>query len=293
MNYIQVSIIIPHYNRGIQCQQTIESIQNQSFKDWECIIVDDDSEDQYIQELIGIIQADDRFSLINRPKSLLKGANACRNYGFEISNGDFIQWFDSDDIMFSDFLEAKVQYLDQNSDINYVVSQTAWNCPELNLGKAYHHNLECTDVFQSYINGKTFFLIHGPLFRKSLLERVGRFDEKMKKHQEFEFYFRVLFYDKNFGVISKVTAEHIVHDNQMTLQKKSELELIRLSTDAYFRIIKFINGKAHENKNTILKTLIGRIKTNLKKFLIKGDIQYTLISSYYFSILKLQLIFNK
>jgi glycosyltransferase involved in cell wall biosynthesis len=293
MRYIQVSVIIPHYNRGNQCQSTIESIQNQLFKNWECIIVDDGSEIHFVEELKEIIQKDARFSLIKRPDSLPKGANACRNYGLEVSKGKYIQWFDSDDIMFPDFLESKVDYLNQNEGINYVVSQTAWNCPELNLGKAYSHNLDSSDVFRSYINGETFFLIHGPLFRKSFFERVGKFDVKLKKHQEFEFFFRVLFQDKNFGIIPKVTAEHIVHENQMTLQKKSELELIRLSTDAFFRIIKFVRHKTHENKKTMLQALLNRIRTNLKKFIFRGDIQYVLISGYYYSILKCQLVFNK
>jgi len=173
-----------------------------------------------------------------------------------------------------------------------VVSQTAWNCPELNLGKAYRHNLDNPDLFRSYINGETFFLIHGPLFRKSFFERVGKFDVQLKKHQEFEFYFRVLFRDKNFGIIPKVTAEHIVHENQMTLQKKSELELIRLSTDAFFRIIKFVRHKTHENKKAMLEALLIRIRTNLKKFIFRGDVKYVLISGYYYSILKLQLVFN-
>jgi hypothetical protein len=121
---------------------------------------------------------------------------------------------------------------------------------------------------------------------------VGKFDVQLKKHQEFEFYFRVLFRDKNFGIIPKVTAEHIVHENQMTLQKKSELELIRLSTDAFFRIIKFVRHKTHENKKAMLEALLIRIRTNLKKFIFRGDVKYVLISGYYYSILKLQLVFN-
>ncbi|WPR77403.1 glycosyltransferase family A protein [Algoriphagus sp. NG3] len=293
MKATKVSVIIPHFNRGIQCHATIEAVKNQIFKDWECIFVDDDSEGQYLQELREIIKNDERFSLVDRPKSLPKGANACRNYGLEISNGNYVQWFDSDDIMFPDFLQTKVQYLDQNTEINYVVSQTAWHYVKLNTGKDYYHNLESENIFKSYINGETFFLIHGPLFRKSFLNRVGVFDMGMKRHQEFEFYFRVLFCDKNFGVIRKVTAKQIVHNNQMTLQEKSELELIRLSTGAYFRIIRFVKGKVHENKKIILEALIVRIKTNLKKLILKRDFQYVLISSYYFLVLKLQLILRK
>lgn len=98
MNKPIVSIIIPCYNRAHLIAETLNSILNQTFESWECIIVDDNSTDNII-EIVKPFLKDKRFIFTTKPESYLKGANASRNYGLEISRGDYIYWFDSDDII--------------------------------------------------------------------------------------------------------------------------------------------------------------------------------------------------
>ena len=105
-----VSIIIPIFNRAHLIKETLNSILNQSYTNWECILVDDGSTDKTKETILKYCQNDSRISYFERPQQMLKGANSCRNYGFENSKGYYIQWFDSDDLMHYDKLKLQVEY---------------------------------------------------------------------------------------------------------------------------------------------------------------------------------------
>ena len=73
-----VSILTPTYNTEKFIRSTIESAQNQTYTNWECIVVDDGSTDNTCQVVSDYISKDNRFQFYNRPKDLLKGPNSCR-----------------------------------------------------------------------------------------------------------------------------------------------------------------------------------------------------------------------
>ena len=109
-----LSIIIPTYNRAHLIGETLDSVLGQTYKNWECIIVDDGSTDKTPEVIANYIQKDSRFQFYNRPSDRPKGANACRNFGYEISTGKYVKWFDSDDIMHPEFLEKQINVLKTN-----------------------------------------------------------------------------------------------------------------------------------------------------------------------------------
>ena len=101
-----ISIIIPTFNRAHIIGSTLESIINQSFTNWECIVVDDLSSDSTENVVFKYSSLDARIQFHKRPIYKEKGPSSCRNFGFEISKGDFIYFFDSDDILKSNALET-------------------------------------------------------------------------------------------------------------------------------------------------------------------------------------------
>jgi glycosyltransferase involved in cell wall biosynthesis len=103
-----VSIIIPSFNREALLPETLDSILAQTYTHWECIIVDDGSIDSSLNIAEKYAINDDRFRVCRRPWYKKKGANNCRNYGFSKIYGEFVQWFDSDDIMLPSMIEDKV-----------------------------------------------------------------------------------------------------------------------------------------------------------------------------------------
>jgi glycosyltransferase involved in cell wall biosynthesis len=107
----KIGIIIPVFNRENLLAYTLDSIISQSFKDWECILVDDHSTDGSFEVMEMYQKKDPRFKAYKRPNELKKGANASRNFGFTKSIAATIKWFDSDDIMLPDHLNMAYQTL--------------------------------------------------------------------------------------------------------------------------------------------------------------------------------------
>jgi glycosyltransferase involved in cell wall biosynthesis len=99
-NNPKVSIIMATYNRAHFIVETLVSIQNQTFLDWECIIVDDGGTDNTKEVIKPIIEEDKRFLYVQRDDIYQKGLPGCRNNGLDIAKGDYIIFFDDDDIPF-------------------------------------------------------------------------------------------------------------------------------------------------------------------------------------------------
>jgi glycosyltransferase involved in cell wall biosynthesis len=97
------------FNRGHLLLDTLKSIQNQTFENFECLIIDDGSEDDTKIVLDQLLLEDNRFSYKSRPKQYKKGLPGCRNYGLDICLGDYVIFFDDDDIMHPQNLEFGLQ----------------------------------------------------------------------------------------------------------------------------------------------------------------------------------------
>ena len=202
-----VSIIIPTYNRAYLIGETLESIIAQNYKNWECIVVDDGSSDNTATLISDYIKKDNRFQYFQRPVERMKGANACRNYGFELSKGEYIKWFDSDDIMHADFLEKQAEVLENNSDLDFCASFSntflgtthnivAYNNPEVTICDS--------NTIKNYILGKIIFLTPSPLWNISFLKGKKLFDESLTNAHETDFNFRRLIEGGRFYYLTDV-----------------------------------------------------------------------------------------
>lgn len=112
----KVSIIIPVYNRQNIVIDTLINLKNQSYQDWECLIIDDFSEDDTVEEIKSFIKGDHRFQVFLRKEGLTKGANSCRNYGFSLAEGKYVKWMDSDDFLVENALELQVAALENRPE---------------------------------------------------------------------------------------------------------------------------------------------------------------------------------
>jgi GalNAc5-diNAcBac-PP-undecaprenol beta-1,3-glucosyltransferase len=93
------------YNRAHFIVETLEAIHKQTFKDWECLIIDDGGTDNTLEVISPMLEDDSRFTFLKRPDTYAKGLPGCRNYGLDIAKGDFIIFFDDDDIPHPENLE--------------------------------------------------------------------------------------------------------------------------------------------------------------------------------------------
>ncbi|GIR59250.1 MAG: hypothetical protein CM15mP65_18310 [Crocinitomicaceae bacterium] len=103
-----ISIIIPNYNKSQFVAETINSIKEQTYDNWEAIIIDDCSSDNSVEIIAGLTSNDNKFKLkVNLSN---KGANYCRNVGIKEAKGDFIIFLDSDDILSKDCLKNRIDF---------------------------------------------------------------------------------------------------------------------------------------------------------------------------------------
>jgi glycosyltransferase involved in cell wall biosynthesis len=117
MRDVTVSVIVPTFNRADLIGQTLDAIVAQTFRAWECIVVDDGSTDSTAEVVNDFKKNDSRIRLVKRDSNRLKGANTCRNVGYELSKGTLIKWLDSDDLISSDCLEKQVAALVNGGDV--------------------------------------------------------------------------------------------------------------------------------------------------------------------------------
>ncbi len=103
------SLIIPTYNRGYVLWKTIQSVQAQSYSDWELLIVDDGSMDD-TKKVVREFQSDHRIRYFYKEN---KGASSARNYGLKRASSDIISYIDSDDQIFPEYLQTAKSYLDK------------------------------------------------------------------------------------------------------------------------------------------------------------------------------------
>ncbi|WP_339916367.1 glycosyltransferase family 2 protein [Yeosuana marina] len=185
-----VSVIIPTYNRAHLIGETLDSISRQTYTNWECIVVDDGSTDNTETLLQRYVQKDSRFQFIKRPQNKIKGANVCRNIGFDYSKGDFIQWFDSDDIMLSEFLEFKVDAL-KDTSYDYLITLTEdFQHPDINTSLGVNKNYYTFNLHKithyNYCTQKLNWLTPD-LFLKRQCAKQIKYNEYLKSGQEFNF----------------------------------------------------------------------------------------------------------
>ncbi len=211
-----VSVIIPTYNRAHLIAETLNSISLQTYKNWECIVVDDGSKDITDEIVKSFVENDPRFRYFHRPTNRHKGANASRNYGFENSIGDYIIWFDSDDIMVSKHIALKVEEIGRK-DVDFVIAQTA-NFKGDQLQEPYKYSKPEYGIrAEDFILRKIHWYTYDIMLRKSLAEKVS-YHEKMKSWQDYNYFCKMLLISTKGHYIDVVLTHRRVHSN--TIQGK-------------------------------------------------------------------------
>lgn len=242
-----VSVVIPVFNRDQYLYECIISITEQTYQNWELILVDDGSIDNSIQMAQEFAKKDPRILAIQRERQP-KGAPTCRNIGFSYAKGEFIQFFDSDDLMLPELLEDKVKAISVSNKIDFVVSKMA-DLNEEGIVRYPSYSLESDDPFLDMAKSDLSYLTPGPLFKKAFLEKFDKgFDERLARHQEWEYYCRLLSANPNIVMIDKVHCLRRHHPDSIKAKseksgnlpyRKSKMKAMKcLNENTYFRFVK-------------------------------------------------------
>lgn len=109
---MKASLVVPVYNVAPYARQCLQSIKEQTFKDFECIVIDDQSTDGSYEICAEEVSKDARFKLFRQPHGEL---SAARNYGLSFASGEYVWWIDSDDYLKPDCIEQSLRFMEANS----------------------------------------------------------------------------------------------------------------------------------------------------------------------------------
>ncbi|MDT0677449.1 glycosyltransferase family 2 protein [Autumnicola musiva] len=194
----KISIVIPTFNRAHIIKDTLDSVLRQTFKNWECLVVDDGSNDDTGKLLKNYEQIDRRIKYIIRPENRKKGANTCRNIGIEKSKGQYVQFLDSDDLLASDKLEIQLKMLETSG--SNAIATCRWGGIGANQEKAklynglptYFSTRSPVELIEVYGKALTFFPPHVFLVPKSVVLKAGNWNEDLIINQDGEFFSRII-----------------------------------------------------------------------------------------------------
>ena len=171
-----VSIIIPYYKKKNYIEQTLKSILNQKYKNFEILIVYDDSDKSDLSFLKTLKKNDSRIKLVINKKNI--GAGKSRNKAIKLSKGKYLAFIDSDDLWHPDKLKIQVNYMTKNK---ILISHTSYNIIDKNnslIGYREARRLDYNDLINSCDIGLSTVMIE-----KTLLK--NRYFAKLKTKEDY------------------------------------------------------------------------------------------------------------
>lgn len=189
----KVSIIVPVYNKEEYITATLDSVLNQSFEDYEVIIVDDGSTDKTLEKIKEYTDKDNRFHLIHIPNG---GVSHARNVGINHAKGKWLQFLDGDDLIDREYLFAAVNMVEEcGADIiftDFCMIDESGQC--LKTVKSQEYGLIdqaglCRIFIEKQYHNGFFGYISNKLLKKTLLEKSkAKFNERIKLAEDLDFY---------------------------------------------------------------------------------------------------------
>ncbi|MEX2006657.1 MAG: glycosyltransferase [Candidatus Saccharimonadales bacterium] len=187
MNSPKVTVLMPVYNGQRYLKQAIEGILNQTYKDFEFLIIDDGSTDKSKSIIRRYAKKDPRIRLISRPN---KGLVATLNEGLDKASGEYIARMDCDDISLKKRLKIEVEYLDANPDValvgsNYtIVDEHGKRLVDTNVFTHPDDLKLCLVTCNQYGHGSV-------MIRKSALNKVGNYDKGVGHLEDYDLWIRI------------------------------------------------------------------------------------------------------
>lgn len=183
---VMVSIIMPAYNADKYIAETIESVVNQTYNNWELLVIDDGSIDS-TSEIVKSF-SDDRIILVQQKNG---GVSSARNKGVDLSKGRYITFLDADDVLPPNSLKVRVEYLERNSDIDLVdgnirIKDTDMK-NDIRVYEPYYQGLLLSRLVA--LDNRVFFNVCY-MFRRDVLGEI-RFKENMTHAEDLLFYMKL------------------------------------------------------------------------------------------------------
>jgi glycosyltransferase involved in cell wall biosynthesis len=224
-----ISIITPCYNRGDLIQETAISVFQQTYINWEWIIVDDGSTDESLEIINSYASVDSRVKVFRRLKTQ-KGACVCRNIGVLNSIGKYLLFLDTDDILESFCLENRVNAILSNPELDFAIFPSLmfqdkpfdlnlwWNIDKSisELSRQFYQDAICQGT--------------GILITRDAFLRVGLWDENLTLWQDIDLFFKLYIQNYKYKKFFNLPADLHNRINPSSLSRSDFFRLDKLES---------------------------------------------------------------
>lgn len=286
---ILISVIVPAFNYGHLISETLNSLLQQTWQHWECIVVDDGSKDNTEAVVKSFCEKDHRFIYHYQQNA---GLSAARNTGISIAKGQFIQLLDADDLLEQGKFEIQISIFNAHPKADLVYSEVRYfrtsnpnerrftmddsNIPWMpKLSSDQHEDLTCKFMEMNLM------AVNCPLIRASVFEEIGPFDTNLKSVEDWEYWCRCAISGKYFHFDPSRESYALVrlHDGSMStnlikmtqaslLARANVRKLIDRLPESGFK--KEISDSERKVTNYLKKLLFQRYKdAGMRSFALK------------------------
>jgi glycosyltransferase involved in cell wall biosynthesis len=211
-----ISVVIPSFNHGIYLEQAIKSVSDQTYENWELLIIDNNSADSTIEILDRISNPKIRVLRINNNGVIAMS----RNLGIKNAKGSWIAFLDSDDWWEESKLNACAKYFSNETDLIYHdLEISVEENQRLSKNIIKSRKLKAPILLDLLINGNTIGN-SSVVVRKSILEKVGLISEdyKMIGAEDFNTWLKISLVTQKFKHIPRILATYREHSQNISLR---------------------------------------------------------------------------
>ncbi len=215
----KISVIIPCYNQGKYIDEAVDSVLNQTYQNFEIIIVDDGSTDNYTKGLL---------ENFKKPKTKVyrtenKGASSARNYGFRKAKGEYIQFLDADDFLDRNKFEEQMQVFKEKGKIDicytnykyFIDENQQYLEPSLSVALSKNPLKDFLYRWQRDLS----IPIHSAIFRKKVWGKALPFIQGFGVAEDWIMWTTLAKNGSKFFLIDKTLAFYRIHQKSMTHNK--------------------------------------------------------------------------
>ncbi len=212
-----ITIIVPVYNAEKYLHRCVNSILNQSFIDWECILIDDGSFDESGKICDEYATKDPRFQVIHKKNG---GVSSARQLGIETAKGDYIIHVDPDDWVEPNMLEELYNKIVED-DADMVICDFIWNRPSgISISSQCPSALDIKSILKDLLSGRLHGSCCNKLIRRDIIVSYNvSFPQQLSVHEDLYFITKLLLNDIRVTYLNKAFYHYVIGENENSISQ--------------------------------------------------------------------------
>jgi len=265
MDEILFTIIMPSYNQGNFIEKAIDSVVNQTYTNWELLIIDNNSNDNTNEVLLKFTDQRIKIYKVNNYGII----SYSRNIGLRTANGTWITFLDTDDFWYFNRLEEILKLIKTNPSLEIISHDEYVTEYKTNLKKIQRYGSNSPDLYKSMLLYGNIFSTSSIAIKKCFIDNLNlKFDESREfvTAEDYELWLSLIYHNPKIYFSKVITGEYTIHKNNNSKNFIKHFSAIEAVLKKHiFKIQNF-----DINKKRLLKNIIISLNTKLSFYYFKN-----------------------